>query len=62
MDRLALTFAKEAALRQIDECTNLAELKGLAKTLIKSHFESRGFIANLLLPNSSADALGDDEA
>jgi hypothetical protein len=49
MDELSLGFAQEAALRQIDECTSVAELKALAKQLMKSHFETRSFIAQLLL-------------
>jgi predicted transcriptional regulator of viral defense system len=49
MDKLSLSFAQEAAIRQIDDCTNIAELKALTKTLMKSHFESRGFIARLML-------------
>lgn len=62
MDKLALTFAKESAIRQIDECTNIAELKALTKTLIKSHFESRSFIATLLLRDSSASFSADHES
>jgi len=49
MDKLSLSFAQETAIRQIDECTNIAELKALTKSLMKSHFESRAFIAQLLL-------------
>jgi hypothetical protein len=49
MDKLSLSFAQEAAIRQIDDCTNIAELKALTKTLMKSYFESRGFIAQLML-------------
>jgi hypothetical protein len=49
MDKLSLSFAQETAIRQIDDCTNIAELKALAKTLMKSHFESRSFIAQLML-------------
>jgi 23S rRNA A1618 N6-methylase RlmF len=49
MDNLSLSFAQEAALRQIDDCTNIHELKALAKSLMKSHFSTRSFIANLLL-------------
>ena len=56
MDDLTLNFAQEAALRQIDECTNVAELKALAKTLIKSHFTSRSYIAMLLLRDIEAPA------
>ena len=49
MDQLSLSFAQEAALRQVDDCTNIAELKSLTKTLMKTHFESRSFIAQLML-------------
>lgn len=50
MDDLTRSFAVESALRQIDDCASLAELKALAKTLVKSHFEARSLIATLLLP------------
>lgn len=50
MDNLTRSFAVEAALRQIDECTNIADLKALTKSLVKSHFETRDLIAMLLLP------------
>lgn len=49
MDKLSLSFAQETAIRQIDDCTNIAELKALTKTLMKSHFETRAFIAQLML-------------
>jgi len=67
VDDLTLSFAQEAALRQIDDCTNVAELKALAKSLIKSHFTSRSFIATLLLrettlgPSPSYQTELDDE-
>ena len=59
MDKLSIKFAQEAALRQIDECTNIAEIKALAKSLMKAHFESRAFIADLMLRDlpKAADAL-----
>jgi hypothetical protein len=53
MDNIAFSFAQEAALRQVDECTNIADLKALAKSLIKSHFTSRSFIATLLLRDAA---------
>lgn len=63
MDDLTRSFAVEAALRQIDDCSNIAELKALAKTLVKSHFETRSFIATLLLqaptPGSQAELDGE---
>lgn len=49
MDKLSLSFAQETAIRQIDDCTNIAELKALTKSLMKSHFESRALIAQLML-------------
>lgn len=60
MDKLSVKFAQEAALRQIDECTNIAEIKALAKSLMKAHFEARAFIADLMLRDlpKVADALG----
>jgi hypothetical protein len=49
MDKLSLSFAQESAIRQIDDCTNIAELKALAKSLMQAHFETRAFIAQLML-------------
>jgi len=49
MDKLSLKFAQEAALRQIDECSSIAEIKALAKSLMKANFETRAFIADLML-------------
>lgn len=51
MDKLALRFAEENALRQVDECTDLAALKLLTRSLIKGHFEARSFICTLMLQN-----------
>lgn len=48
MDALALKFAEEAALRQISECSNLEELKALAVTLVKGHFEAKRLIELLM--------------
>ena len=63
MDDLTRSFVIEAALRQIDDCSNIAELKALAKTLVKSHFTARSFIAMLLLqapiPGSQAELDGE---
>jgi hypothetical protein len=63
VDDLTRSFAVEAALRQIEDCSNIAELKALTKTLIKSHFETRSFIATLLLqaPVPDYQAELDDE-
>jgi hypothetical protein len=49
VDDLTRSFAVEAALRQIDDCSNIAELKALAKSLVKAHFEARDLIGTLLL-------------
>jgi hypothetical protein len=48
MDNLSLRFAEESAIRQIDECTDLAELKKLARTLIKAHFNAKALICQLM--------------
>lgn len=48
MDNLALQFAEEAALRQIETCTDLAELKKRAVSLMRGHFSSRVLIGQLL--------------
>jgi hypothetical protein len=63
VDDLTRSFAVEAALRQVDNCSSITELKALAKTLIKSHFEARSFIATLLLqaPLPGYQAELDDE-
>jgi hypothetical protein len=51
MDNLSLQFAEAAALRDVDRCTNLEDLKKLTKLLIKGHFQSRGFMATLMKQN-----------
>lgn len=48
MDALSLKFAEESALRQIEECTDLGELKKLAAVLTKSHFSGRSLICTLM--------------
>ena len=48
MDPLSLKFAEESALRQIEECNDLAELKKLAVVLAKSHFSARSLICTLM--------------
>jgi hypothetical protein len=58
MDNLSLKFAEEAALRQIDDCSDLTELKKLTRSLMRSHFTARAMIGNLLLqglPGISTD-------
>lgn len=49
MDNLSLKFAEEAALRQIDDCTDLNELKNLTRVLMRSHFLAKATICNLLI-------------
>jgi len=48
MDGLSLRFAEESALRQIEECEDLAQLKDLAKTLIKAHFSAKSLLHQLM--------------
>jgi hypothetical protein len=48
MDSLSLKFAEESAIRQVDDCQDLAELKRLTKLLIQGHFQSRDLIATLM--------------
>ena len=48
MDNLSLKFAEEAGLRQIDECTDLEELKKLARSLLKGHFSAKALICTLM--------------
>lgn len=49
MDNLSLKFAEEAALRQVEECTDLVELKKLASSLIRGHFSAKALICHLML-------------
>jgi hypothetical protein len=49
MDNLALKFAEESALRQVEECTDLGELKKLASSLIRGHFSAKALICTLML-------------
>jgi hypothetical protein len=55
MNDFTRSFAKEAAFRQIDNCTNIDELKNLAKMLAASHFQARDFIGKLILPSLHKD-------
>lgn len=48
MDALSLKFAEESALRQIEECTDLAELKRLTTVLTRMHFSARSLICTLM--------------
>lgn len=53
MDNLSLKFAEESALRQIEDCSDLLELKKLTKYLVRSHFSAKALICNLLLQGLS---------
>ncbi len=48
MDNLSLKFAEESAIRQIDDCADIAELKNLARSLIKGHFSAKALICQLM--------------
>lgn len=49
MDKLSLQFSETAALRIIDSCTDIEELKALTKQLMRAHFGCRQFLADLML-------------
>jgi len=49
MDSLSLKFAEEAALRAVEECGDLGELKRLARSLVHAHFSSKSLISTLML-------------
>lgn len=51
MDQLSLRFSEAAALQAVDNCTDLNELKRLTRSLVKNHFQSRGFMELLLRQN-----------
>lgn len=51
MDKLALSFAEQSALRSVSDCTDLEALKELTSSLIRGHFQSRAFICTLLEQN-----------
>ncbi|MGA0103171.1 MAG: hypothetical protein ACO3LH_05600 [Steroidobacteraceae bacterium] len=46
---LSLKFAESAALRMVDHCDDLEELKTLSRSLIRGHFEARQLIGHLML-------------
>jgi hypothetical protein len=48
MDSLSLKFAEESALRQLEDCTDIAELKKLTSALIKAHFNAKALICQLM--------------
>jgi hypothetical protein len=51
MDNLSLQFAEETALRQIDECNDIEQLKTVTRSLIQGHFQARAFMCTLLKQN-----------
>jgi hypothetical protein len=58
MDHLSLKFAEQAALRMVDSCTDLEQLKPLTRSLVKGHFEAKALICLLL--EQQIEALGRD--
>jgi hypothetical protein len=49
MDPVSMAFAREAALREIDECRDIEALKKVTKSLVGHFFASRTLIAKQLL-------------
>jgi hypothetical protein len=60
MDKLSLKFSEQSALRQIDSCTDINELKKLTRSLMRSHFGARSMICDLLLRTSFTAVSPDD--
>jgi hypothetical protein len=58
MDHLSLKFAEQSALRMVDSCTDLEQLKPLTRSLVKGHFEAKAPICLLL--EQQIEALGRD--
>ena len=48
MDDLALQFHEQQALRAVENCTDLGELKAFAQLLIRGQKESKAFIDLLM--------------
>lgn len=48
MDELSVQFATASALKAIDDCQDLTELKSLTRTLVQGHFANRKYIAMLI--------------
>jgi hypothetical protein len=48
MDQLALKFKEQQALRAVDSCDNLEELKTFTRLLIRGNCESKAFIDLLM--------------
>jgi hypothetical protein len=58
MDHLSLKFAEQSALRMVDSCTDLEQLKPLTRSLVKGHFEAKALICLLL--EQQIETLGRD--
>ena len=54
MDNLSLQFAEQSALRMVDHCTDLEQLKALTRSLVSGHFQARAFICQLMERNPEA--------
>ena len=48
MDDLSLQFAEQSALRMVDHCTDLEQLKQLTRSLISGHFQAKALICTLM--------------
>lgn len=48
MDDLALQFHEQQALRAVDNCTDIEELKVLTRKLIRGNREARAFMGLLM--------------
>lgn len=48
MDSLSLQFAEQAALRMVDQCNDLEQLKQLTRSLVSGHFAAKSLICTLM--------------
>lgn len=48
MDPLSLKFAEQSALRMVDHCDDLEQLKQLIRSLISGHFQAKALICTLM--------------
>lgn len=55
MDQLSLSFSEASALKAVESCTDIEELRAVTRSLVRGHFESRRFI-DLLMRQSMQDA------
>lgn len=51
MDKLSLQFAKAAAIKEVENCTDLGALKKLAIAMVQAHYSSRELLATLMQDN-----------